>query len=110
MIEQAYLEAADVTNPPVASLRARIGAAIDSSPAPGTGTVLDRVSFWLQLPTDTTVAGMLDKLCEARGKRVGTALSSAAAGVCTIRRTCRRPLTSRISGPGSASVCMPTAP
>ncbi|MFD0432201.1 hypothetical protein ACFQ60_48125 [Streptomyces zhihengii] len=64
MIEQAYLEAADVTNPPVASLRARIGAAIDSSPAPGTGTVLDRVSFWLQLPTDTTVAGMLDKLCE----------------------------------------------
>ncbi|MBM9624732.1 hypothetical protein [Streptomyces zhihengii] len=80
MIEQAYLEAADVTNPPVASLRARIGAAIDSSPAPGTGTVLDRVSFWLQLPTDTTVAGMLDKLCEARGKRVGTALSSAAAG------------------------------
>ncbi|MER5966550.1 hypothetical protein [Streptomyces sp. NPDC002057] len=80
MIEQAYLLPADVTIPAVASLRTRIGAAIDNNPAPGVGSVLDRVTFWLQLPTATTFTGMLDKLCEARGKRVGTALSSPGAG------------------------------
>lgn len=80
MIEQAYVQQADVTNPAVASLRTRIGAAIDNNPAPGTGTVLDRVTFWLQLSTTTMFTGMLDKLCEVRGKRVGTALSSPGAG------------------------------
>ncbi|WUH92614.1 hypothetical protein OG900_22560 [Streptomyces sp. NBC_00433] len=80
MIEQAHVQQADVTDPAVASLRTRIGAAIDNNPAPGTGTVLDRVTFWLQLPTTTMVTAMLDKLCEARGKRVGTALSSLGAG------------------------------
>lgn len=80
MIEQAYLQQADVTNPAVASLRTRIGAAIDNNPALGTGTVLDCVTFWLQLPTSTMFTGMLDRLCEARGKRVGTALSLPGAG------------------------------
>jgi len=81
MIEQAYVQQADVTNPAVASLRTRIGAAIDNNPAPGAGTALDRVTFWLQLPTTTMFTGMLDKLCEARGKRVGTALSTGAGGL-----------------------------
>ncbi|MFJ2060024.1 hypothetical protein ACIOMM_29320 [Streptomyces sp. NPDC087908] len=80
MITQAYFKPGDVTDPAVASLRARIGTAIDNSPAPGTGTVLERLSFWLQLPVDTMFSGMLDRLCEARGQRVGTVLSSAAAG------------------------------
>ncbi|GAA0613196.1 hypothetical protein [Streptomyces crystallinus] len=80
MIEQAYLQQGDVTVPAVASLRTRIAAAIDNNPAPGTGSVLDRVTFWLQLPTTTMFTGMLDKLCEARGARVANALSSPGAG------------------------------
>ncbi|MFD7961736.1 hypothetical protein ACFV5J_13160 [Streptomyces zaomyceticus] len=70
-----------MTNPAVASLRARIGTAIDNNPAPGTGTVLERLTFWLQLPTNTMFDGMRDKLCEARGARVGTVLSPGAGGL-----------------------------
>ncbi|MFF9070239.1 hypothetical protein ACF09E_33340 [Streptomyces sp. NPDC014891] len=80
MIEQAYVQPGDVTDPTVASLRARIGTAIDDNPAPGTGTALERLDFWLQLPNDSMFTGMRDRLCEARGQRVGTVLSSVAAG------------------------------
>ncbi|MYS12083.1 hypothetical protein GTW71_37940, partial [Streptomyces sp. SID6041] len=58
MITQAYFKPGDVTDPAVASLRARIGTAIDNNPAPGTGTVLERLSFWLQLPVDTMFSGI----------------------------------------------------
>ncbi|MFB7512184.1 hypothetical protein [Streptomyces sp. NPDC056144] len=80
MIEQAYVQQGDVTNPTVAALRTRIGNAIDNNPPPGAGTALDRVTYWLQAPTTSMFTTTLDKLCEARGKRLGIVLSSAAAG------------------------------
>ncbi|MFI9064299.1 hypothetical protein ACIGQE_20900 [Streptomyces sp. NPDC053429] len=79
MITQAYVQAGDVTNQAVAALKARIAAAIDNNPAPGVGTVLDRVKFWLQLPKDTMFPKMLDADCDPRSQRVGTALSAPAA-------------------------------
>ncbi|MEV5281874.1 hypothetical protein [Streptomyces sp. NPDC052811] len=60
-------------------LKARIAAAIDNNPAPGVGTVLDRLEFWLQLPKDTTFPKMLDADCDPRSQRMGTALSAPAA-------------------------------
>lgn len=74
MIHQEYFQQGDVTNPAVASLRTRIGAAIDNNPASG-GSVLEHVTFWLQLPTTTMFTAVLDKRCIDRGKNVGNALS-----------------------------------
>ncbi|RAJ45522.1 hypothetical protein K353_01020 [Kitasatospora sp. SolWspMP-SS2h] len=80
MVEQAYVQPTDVTNPTVANLQARIATAIDNNPAPGTGTVLNRVKFWLQLPKASMFhSGMVDADCDPRSKGVGSALSAPAA-------------------------------
>ncbi|MGK5529746.1 hypothetical protein [Streptomyces sp. URMC 129] len=79
MIEQAYIQAGDVTTPAIATLRARISQAIDNTVA---ATVLDRLKVWLQMPTDSTFfTGMLDKLCEERAKNVGDRLSPGTGGL-----------------------------
>ncbi|MHA6764460.1 hypothetical protein [Streptacidiphilus sp. PAMC 29251] len=79
MIEQAYVQAGDVTTPAIATLRARISQAIDNTVAAG---ALDRLKVWLQMPTDSTFFnGTLDKLCGERAKDVGDRLSPGAGGL-----------------------------
>jgi hypothetical protein len=78
MIEQAYVQAGDVTTPASATLRARISQAVDDTVA---DTVLDRLKVWLQMPTNSLFVGMLDKLCEERAKNVGDRLSHDTGGL-----------------------------
>ncbi|WP_299531979.1 hypothetical protein [uncultured Streptomyces sp.] len=80
MTEQKLFQPADVADPTVASLRARIEAAVDNHPAPNTGTALERVTFWLQAPTDSMFSGVLDRRCDARGERAAAALTAHADG------------------------------
>ncbi|AYG85066.1 hypothetical protein DWB77_07282 [Streptomyces hundungensis] len=73
MIEQAYVQAGDVTTPTIATLRDRISQAIDDTRG---ASVLERLNGWLQMPTDSTFfTGMLDSLCGERAKDVGDRLS-----------------------------------
>ncbi|MEV6973799.1 hypothetical protein [Kitasatospora sp. NPDC093806] len=79
MIEQAYVQADDVTTPTIATLRDRISQAIDSTVAP---SILDRLKVWLQLPTDSTFTnGTLDKDCDPRARDLGARLSPGAGGL-----------------------------
>ncbi|MGW1463566.1 hypothetical protein ACWCPT_04315 [Streptomyces sp. NPDC002308] len=73
MIVQAYVGAGDVTTPAIATLRARISQAIDET---AEATALEHLKVWLQMPTDSLIAQMLDRDCEVRAKKVGDRLSS----------------------------------
>ncbi|MGW6849104.1 hypothetical protein ACWGCK_10130 [Streptomyces virginiae] len=57
---------------------ARISTAVDAT----TGTALERLTCWLQMPGDSTFAKMLDSDCQVRAKRVGGLLSPGAGGLC----------------------------
>ncbi|MFD5898971.1 hypothetical protein [Streptomyces sp. NPDC060366] len=77
MIEQAYVQAVDQTTPTIQAIRARISQAVDAT----TGPALDRLKFWLQMPTDSMFMGMLDNDCQVRAQRVGALLSPGARGL-----------------------------
>ncbi|MFD3920815.1 hypothetical protein [Streptomyces sp. NPDC058595] len=77
MIEQAYVQAVDQTTPTTQAIRARISQAVDATAGP----VLDRLKFWLQMPTDSMFMGMMDKDCRVRAQRVGAPLSPGARGL-----------------------------
>ena len=77
MIEQAYVQAGDQTTPTIQAIRARISQAVDTT----VGTVLERLKFWLQMPTDSMFQGMMDKDCQVRAQRVGAALSPGVGGL-----------------------------
>ncbi|MFD4735898.1 hypothetical protein ACFWNQ_00805 [Streptomyces virginiae] len=77
MIEQAYVQAGDKTTPTVKDIRALISTAVDAT----TGTALERLKCWLQMPGDSTFAKMLDSDCQVRAKRVGGLLSPGTGGL-----------------------------
>ncbi|MFJ7265498.1 hypothetical protein ACIQV3_02310 [Streptomyces sp. NPDC099050] len=77
MIEQAYAQADDKTTPAVKDIRARISTAVDAT----TGTGLERLQCWLQMPADSTFPKMLDSDCQVRAKRVGGLLSPGKGGL-----------------------------
>lgn len=77
MIEQAYVQAVDQTTPTIQAIRARISQAVDATPGPA----LDRLKFWLQMPTDSMFVGMMDNDCQVRARRVGALLSPGAGGL-----------------------------
>lgn len=77
MIEQAYVQAGDQTTPTIQALRDRISQAVDASP----GTALDRLTYWLQMPTDPEFTRMMDNDCQVRARRVADSLSSGAEGL-----------------------------
>lgn len=79
MIEQAYVQADDQTTPTIQDIRARISQAVDTTPGP----VLDRLAFWLQMPSDSFFQSMMDNDCQVRGKKVAAALTSSADGLYT---------------------------
>ncbi|WP_327235294.1 hypothetical protein OG349_16355 [Streptomyces sp. NBC_01317] len=78
VIEQAYVQAADETTPTVKGVRERISKAVDAT----TGTALERLKCWLQMPTDSTFAKMSDNDCQVRARRVGGLLSPGEGGLC----------------------------
>ncbi|MEV7395100.1 MULTISPECIES: hypothetical protein [unclassified Streptomyces] len=77
VIEQAYVQAGNQTTPTVKDIRERISEAVDAT----TGTALERLKCWLQMPTDSTFARMLDKDCQVRARSVGGLLSPGAGGL-----------------------------
>ncbi|MFJ4783633.1 hypothetical protein [Streptomyces sp. NPDC088794] len=77
MIKQAYVQADDPTTPTVKDIRDRISKAVDAT----TGTALERLQCWLQMPADSTFAKMLDSDCQVRAKRVGGLLSAGKDGL-----------------------------
>lgn len=77
MINQAYVQAGDKTTPAAKDIRERIFQAVDAT----TGTALDRLKCWLQMPADSTFAKMLDSDCQVRARRVGGLLSPGAGGL-----------------------------
>lgn len=77
MIEQAYVRADDTTTPTVKDIRERISKAVDAT----TGTAIERLKCWLQMPADSTFAKMLDSDCQVRARRVGGLLSPGAGGL-----------------------------
>ncbi|MGW1209038.1 hypothetical protein ACWD5F_05335 [Streptomyces sp. NPDC002499] len=77
MIKQAYVQADDTTAPTVKDIRDRISKAVDAT----TGTALERLQCWLQMPADSTFAKMLDSDCQVRAKRVGGLLSAGKDGL-----------------------------
>ncbi|MGW4645878.1 hypothetical protein [Kitasatospora sp. NPDC004289] len=79
MVDQAYVQAGDVTEPAIATLRGRLSQAIDDTVA---ATALDRAKVWLQMPVDSTFFnGMLDSLCGERAKDLGERLSPGVGGL-----------------------------
>ncbi|QHY98833.1 hypothetical protein SSPS47_27385 [Streptomyces sp. S4.7] len=76
MIEQASVQTADLTAPTIQDIRTRISQAVDATAGP----VLDRLKFWLQMPTDSMFLGMMDNDCQVRAQRVGAQLSPGAGG------------------------------
>ncbi|GAA3030118.1 hypothetical protein GCM10020229_46930 [Kitasatospora albolonga] len=79
MVDQAYVQAGDVTEPAIATLRDRLSQAIDDTVA---ATALDRAKVWLQMPVDSTFFnGMLDSLCGERAKDLGERLSPGIGGL-----------------------------
>ncbi|PWK64369.1 hypothetical protein BCL76_11512 [Streptomyces sp. CG 926] len=77
MIEQAYVQADDETAPTVKNIRERISTAVDAT----TGTALERLKCWLQMPVDSTFAKMSDSDCQVRAKRIGGLLSPGEGGL-----------------------------
>ncbi|MBN3929194.1 hypothetical protein IQ279_05985 [Streptomyces verrucosisporus] len=71
MIEQAYVQAVDRTTPTIQDVRDRISQGVDATAGPA----LDRLRFWLQMPTDSEFRKMMDNDCLVRAKRVGGSLS-----------------------------------
>lgn len=74
MIEQAYVQVGDETVPTIRNIKERISRAVDAT----RGTGPERLNCWLQMPTDSTFAGMSDSDCQVRAERVGGLLSRGA--------------------------------
>jgi hypothetical protein len=77
VIDQAYVQSGDETTPTVKDIRERISQAVDTT----TGTALERLTCWLQMPADTTFKRMLDSDCQGRARRVGGLLSRETGGL-----------------------------
>lgn len=77
MIEQAYVQAVDQTTPTIQAIRARISQAVDATRGPA----LDRLKYWLQMPTASTFTMMIDGNCQGRAKELGVLLSTLAGGL-----------------------------
>lgn len=67
------------TPPPftLQAIRARISQGVDAT----AGSAVDRLKFWLQMPTDSMFQGMMDNDCQVRAQRVGASLSPGTVGL-----------------------------
>jgi hypothetical protein len=72
MIEQKRVEIGATTAPTLVDISKKITDAVEAT----TGTAFARLKTWLQMPTDSTFKGALDKDCKVRAAEVGNKLST----------------------------------